>query len=102
MQFSWSLTKRHSSVWQDLRTVSRLDKTAVSKAVAHTGHLLVVDEDYEGFGLSGELSAVGLEAVIPCKYAHVCTQATIPYARSMEDQILPNVECIRTAALTLL
>jgi pyruvate dehydrogenase E1 component beta subunit len=87
----------------DLRTVSPLDKTAVCEAVVQTaGRLLVVDEDYEGFGLSGELSAVVLEAGIPCKYARVCTRETIPYARSMEDQILPNVKRIRTAALTLM
>jgi acetoin:2,6-dichlorophenolindophenol oxidoreductase subunit beta len=86
----------------DLRTVSPLDKTTVREAVAQTGRLLVVDEDYEGFGLSGELSAVVLEAGVSCKYARICTQATIPYARNMEDQILPNVERIRTAALTLL
>ena len=86
----------------DLRTVSPLDKTAVCKAVAQTGRLLVVDEDYESFGLSGELSAVVLEASIPCEYARICTQTTIPYARSMEDQALPNVERIRTAAQALL
>lgn len=74
----------------DLRTVSPLDKTAVREAAAQTGHLLVVDEDYEGFGLSGELSAVVLEAGISCKYARVCTQTTIPYARYLEGQILPN------------
>lgn len=74
----------------DLRTVTPLDKTAICEAVMHTGHLLVVDEDYEGFGLSGELSAVLMEAGISCKYARVCTQTTIPYARQMEDQILPN------------
>jgi pyruvate dehydrogenase E1 component beta subunit len=86
----------------DLRTVSPLDKAALCEAVARTGHLLVVDEDYESFGLSGELAAVVMEAGIPFKYARVCTRTTIPYARSMEDQILPNVERIRTAAITLL
>jgi pyruvate dehydrogenase E1 component beta subunit len=74
----------------DLRTVSPLDKAAICEAVAQTGRLLVVDEDYEGFGLSGELSAVVLEAGISCKYTRVCTQTTIPYARHLEDQTLPN------------
>jgi pyruvate/2-oxoglutarate/acetoin dehydrogenase E1 component len=74
----------------DLRTISPLDKTAVCEAVAQTGRLLVVDEDYEGFGLSGELSAVVLEAGLPCKYARVCTQMTIPYAHHLEVEILPN------------
>jgi len=86
----------------DLRTVAPLDKTTLCELVAKTGRLLVVDEDYEGFGLSGELAAVVLEADIPVKYARVCTQTTIPYARSMEDHILPNVERIRKAIIDLL
>jgi acetoin:2,6-dichlorophenolindophenol oxidoreductase subunit beta len=86
----------------DLRTVSPLDRISLCDAVARTGHLLVVDEDYEGFGLSGELAAIVLEAGIAVKYARVCTQTTIPYARRMEDKILPNVERIQTATMTLL
>ncbi|HUS84637.1 MAG TPA: transketolase C-terminal domain-containing protein [Anaerolineales bacterium] len=78
----------------DLRTVSPLDTTAVREAVVQTGRLLVIDEDYEGFGLSGELSAVVLEGGISCKYARVCTQTTIPYARHLEDQSLPNKQRI--------
>jgi len=78
----------------DLRTVSPLDVAAVREAVEQTGRLLVIDEDYEGFGLSGELSAVVSEAGISCKYARVCTQTTIPYARHLEDQTLPNKERI--------
>lgn len=86
----------------DLRTVSPLDKTTVCEAVAQTRRLLVVDEDYEGFGLSGELSAVVMEAGIPCKFARVCTQTTIPYARYLEDQVLPNVQRIYTAVNALM
>jgi len=86
----------------DLRTVSPLDKVTICEAVSQTGHLLVVDEDYENFGLSGELAAIVMEAGIPFKYARVSTQTTIPYARDMEDQILPNVERIRRAVLNLL
>ena len=78
----------------DLRSVSPLDKEAVCETVAQTGRLLVVDEDYEGFGLSGELSAVVLEAGASCRYARVCTRTTIPYARHREDQILPNKQRI--------
>jgi pyruvate dehydrogenase E1 component beta subunit len=86
----------------DLRTVSPLDETAVCEAVAGTGRLLVVDEDYEGFGLSGELSAVVLEAGLSCQYARVCTQTTIPYARHLEDQVLPNRERICVSARQLM
>ncbi|PKN51693.1 MAG: pyruvate dehydrogenase [Deltaproteobacteria bacterium HGW-Deltaproteobacteria-13] len=86
----------------DLRTVSPLDKTTLCKAVKQTGRLLVVDEDYETFGLSGELSAVVLEAGLSCKYARVCTQTTIPYNRNLEDQALPNVERICTSVRQLM
>jgi len=86
----------------DLRTISPLDKTAVCEEVAQTGRLLVVDEDYEGFGLSGELSAVVLEAGISFKYARVCTQTTIPYARNLEDRVLPNTQRICASVRQLL
>jgi pyruvate dehydrogenase E1 component beta subunit len=78
----------------DLRTVAPLDRAAVYQAVSKTGRLLVVDEDYEGFGLSGEIAALLLEAGVVFQYARVCTQTTIPYARRLEDQTLPNVERI--------
>ena len=78
----------------DLRIILPLDKTMLCETVAQTGHLLVVDEDYENFGLSGELSAVVLEAGIFCKYGRVCTQTTIPYARHLEDRVLLDIERI--------
>lgn len=78
----------------DLRSVSPLDKVTLCQEVGRTGRMLVVDEDYEGFGLSGELAAVALEAGLVFKYARVCTQTTIPYARELEDKTLPSVERI--------
>ncbi len=86
----------------DLRTISPLDRATLCEAVSQTGHLVVVDEDYEEFGLSGELAAIVMEAGIPFKYARVCTRTAIPYARPLEDQTLPNVERIRTSVICLL
>jgi pyruvate dehydrogenase E1 component beta subunit len=86
----------------DLRTVAPLDKETVIRAVRSSGRLLVVDEDYEGFGLSGELAAVVLEAGLPIKFARVCTKETIPYARHLEDEVLPNKERIVAAAENLM
>lgn len=85
----------------DLRSVSPLDKTALCEEVGRTKRLLVVDEDYEAFGLSGELAAIVLEARIAFKYARVCTQTTIPYARELEDETLPNVKRIVEACVKL-
>jgi pyruvate/2-oxoglutarate/acetoin dehydrogenase E1 component len=81
----------------DLRSVCPLDKASLCNEVSQTGRLLVVDEDYEAFGLSGELAAVALEAGLIFKYGRVCTQTTIPYARSLEDKTLPNVDRIVSA-----
>jgi len=86
----------------DLRSVSPLDTMTVVDVVSRTRRLLVVDEDYRSFGLSGELAAVVLEAGIPARYARVCTEQTIPYARDLEDQVLPNVNRIVRAAHRLM
>ncbi|MBW6466340.1 MAG: hypothetical protein K0B06_07555 [Brevefilum sp.] len=86
----------------DLRTIQPIDKFQVCQAAAKTGHVLIIDEDYEGFGLSGELAAILLEAGISVKYARVCTQTTIPYAQQLEKQMLPNTECIIASAKSLL
>ena len=85
----------------DLRSVYPLDKKVVCESVKSTGRLLVVDEDYQNFGLSGELAAVVLETGIPFNYARVCTEGTIPYARHLEDETLPNTKRIMEAARKL-
>jgi pyruvate dehydrogenase E1 component beta subunit len=61
-----------------------------------------VDEDYQNFGLSGELAAVALEGRAPIRYDRVCTEDTIPYSRNLEDQILPNTQRIVKTALRLM
>lgn len=86
----------------DLRSISPLDKETVRESVSHTGRLLVVDEDYKAFGLSGELAAVLNEAGISFKFERVCTDDNIPYARTLEDQTLPNTEKIVKSALRLM
>jgi pyruvate/2-oxoglutarate/acetoin dehydrogenase E1 component len=85
----------------DLRCVTPLDKQLIVGCVSKTGRMLVVDEDYEGFGLSGELAAVALEAGIAVKYARVCTKDTIPFSRALEYETLPNVERMVDAAIKM-
>jgi pyruvate dehydrogenase E1 component beta subunit len=86
----------------DLRSVSPLDVETLRRSVSQTGRLLVVDEDYLRFGLSGEIAAVLLEAGIACSFARVCTEGTIPYARHLEDQVLPNTARILEASTRLI
>ena len=85
----------------DLRSISPLDHDALCKSVAKTGRLIVVDEDYRDFGLSGEIAAVLLENDVQFKYARVCTGSNIPYARHLEDETLPGTRRIVEAARKL-
>jgi pyruvate dehydrogenase E1 component beta subunit len=86
----------------DLRTVSPLDNDALCESVSKTGCLLVVDEDYREFGLSGELAARVLASGISVKYDRVCTEDTIPYSRELEDRALPGVARIVETTLRML
>jgi len=85
----------------DLRTIRPLDARTVAESVAKTGRLLVVDEDYRACGLSGELAAIALEAGLAPRYARVCLENTLPYARHLEDEALPNVRRIVEAVRAL-
>jgi pyruvate dehydrogenase E1 component beta subunit len=86
----------------DLRSIAPLDTDAVCRAVERTGRLLVVDEDYKHFSLSGELAVVVMEAGITAQFARVCVEDTIPFDRRREAQALPNVARILEAASRLL
>jgi pyruvate dehydrogenase E1 component beta subunit len=85
----------------DLRTVRPLDRATVARSVERTGRLLVVDEDYREFGLSGELAASVLEAGLSPRYERVCLDGTLPYDRRREALALPGVERISAAARRL-
>ena len=85
----------------DLRSTRPLDAATMLESVSRTGQLLVVDEDYRNFGLSGELAALALEAGVTPRYARVCLDDTLPYARHLEDRALPNVERIVAAATSI-
>ncbi len=86
----------------DLRWVAPLDREALGASVERTGRIVVVDEDYECCGLSGEIAATLLEIGLQPRYARVCTKSTIPYARDLEDQMLPSVTRIIDASRNLL
>ena len=51
---------------------------------------------------SGELAAVALEAGLTVRFARVCLEGTLPYARPLEDHALPHVGRILAAAKSLL
>jgi pyruvate/2-oxoglutarate/acetoin dehydrogenase E1 component len=83
----------------DLRTLVPLDRAAVLASVRKTGRLLVADEDYLSFGLSGEIAALvaeNLDSVAlkaPVKRLAV-PDVPIPYSRPLERFVIPQVDAI--------
>jgi len=86
----------------DLRSIAPLDRDAVLKEVESTGRLLVVDDDYRDFGLTGELAAAVLESGLPARFARIAVEGTIPFDPAREQKALPNVERIYEAARRLM
>jgi acetoin:2,6-dichlorophenolindophenol oxidoreductase subunit beta len=91
---------KHTSVEIiDLRSVVPLDIETVAKSVAKTGRLLVVDEDYLSFGLSGEVVTRVLETLGPDALKQVMRHAVpdvpIPAARTLEEAVVPGVASIK-------
>ncbi len=85
----------------DLRSLVPLDRSAVLESVTKTGRLLIVDEDYQSFGLSGEITAIIAESDPRLLRAPMIRVAVpdvpIPYARSLEYAALPTTERITAA-----
>jgi pyruvate dehydrogenase E1 component beta subunit len=90
----------------DLRTVVPLDREAIVDSVRKTHRLLVVDEDYRSFGLSGEV----ITTVIEGAFDHLDTpparltypDVPIPYSRPLEQFCLPDRAKIATAVRQLM
>lgn len=90
----------------DLRTIVPLDREAVLRSVRKTGRLLVADEDYLSFGLSGEIAALvaeNLDSVrlkAPVRRLAV-PDVPIPFSRPLEQFVIPQVDTIVAAAQQL-
>jgi len=89
----------------DLQTLVPLDDATIAESVGRTGKLLVVDEDYRSFGLSGEVVTRVLERLGPGALRAVERLAVpdvpIPAARTLEEAVYPGVEAIAAAARRL-
>ena len=83
----------------DLRTLVPLDRAAVLASVAKTGRLLVADEDYLSYGLSGEIAALVAENLdtlrlkAPVRRLAV-PDVPIPFSRPLEQFAIPQVDNI--------
>ncbi len=90
----------------DLRSLVPLDREAVLNSVAKTGRLLVVDEDYRSFGMSGEIAAIIAETdptMLKRPMKRLAEpDVPIPYARSLEYAVLPTPDKIAAAVRDLM
>lgn len=84
----------------DLRSLVPLDRDAIMASVSKTKKLVVVDEDYESFGLSGEViaSVVEREPALLKHVSRVCLpDVPLPYASQLEYAVLPTPDRIEAA-----
>ena len=90
----------------DLRSLVPLDTETVLASVARTGRVLVVDEDYKSFGLTGEIAAVIAEndpTMLKKPFRRLAVpDVPIPYARVLEHGILPTREKIAAGVRDLM
>ncbi|MEX1125339.1 MAG: alpha-ketoacid dehydrogenase subunit beta [Acidimicrobiia bacterium] len=90
----------------DLRSLVPLDRDKIAESVAKTHRLLVVDEDYQSFGMTGEVIATVVERAFDSLDAPPMRVATpdtpIPYSRPLEQFALPSAERIVEAAQQLI
>lgn len=91
----------------DLRTLVPLDSEAVIASVQKTGRLLIADEDYLNFGLTGEISAIIAERLDQISLKAPISRLgvpgiPIPYSRPLEQFAIPQASSISNAARTLM
>ncbi|MFA9426154.1 alpha-ketoacid dehydrogenase subunit beta [Natronorubrum sp. A-ect3] len=84
----------------DLRTLVPLDETTVLESVRKTGRLVVVDEDYRSFGLTGEVISRVVEAepnALEAVERLAVPDVPLPYARPLENRVIPDSDDIEDA-----
>lgn len=89
----------------DLRSLVPLDREAILASVRKTHRLLVVDEDYQSFGMTGEVIATAVEGAFdyldapPARIA--IPDVPIPYSRVLEQFVMPDADKIVAGAKAL-
>jgi pyruvate dehydrogenase E1 component beta subunit len=85
----------------DLRSLVPLDRETILASVAKTGRLVVVDEDYLSYGVSGEVVATVADVdpgMLRSPAARVANPDTpVPYSRPLEYAVLPRQDRIEAA-----
>ncbi len=90
----------------DLRSLRPLDDKTILDSIAKTHRAVVVDEGWRSGSLAAEVSARIMEGAfydLDAPVARVCSrEVPVPYAKHLEDAVLPQAETIARAASELL
>lgn len=90
----------------DPRTIRPLDRETIIRSVKKTGKLLVVDEGYTSFGISGEIGFSIMEDVfydLEAPMMRVCApDVPLPFSPVLEKLVVPNENMILAAVRKLL
>jgi len=90
----------------DLRTLVPLDSETLVTSARKTGRVLIVDEDYQSYGMTGEIAfrvqAGALDALKAPIRRLAVPDVPIPFSEPLESAVIPSVERIVNEAKTLL
>jgi 2-oxoisovalerate dehydrogenase E1 component beta subunit len=85
----------------DLRTLAPLDRDAIAQSVTKTNKVVIVHEDNKTGGIGAELAAIIAEDHFERLDGPILRVAAadthIPYAPSLEEAVIPNVEDVEGA-----
>lgn len=80
----------------DPRTLSPLDDETLIRSAIKTGHVLVVDEGYQSFGVTAEIAARIMQGAFDYLDEPVrrlgAADVPVPFAPSLEDATIPSAE----------
>lgn len=90
----------------DPRTLIPLDKELIFESVKKTGKLMLVNDAYKTGGFIGEIAAMVTESEIFDYLDHPIVRLAsedvpVPYARVLEQAVLPDVEKIKAAIIKM-
>lgn len=89
----------------DLRTLVPLDEETIVKSAKKTGRVLIVDEDYMSYGVTGEIAFRLQDKAFKDLKAPIARLAVpdvpIPFSEPLESAVIPSVEKIYEEAKKL-
>ncbi len=90
----------------DPRTIKPLDRETIIKSVKKTGKLLLVDEGYTSYGITGEIGFSIMQDVfydLEAPMMRLCApDVPVPFSPVLEKMVVPNENMILEAARKML